>query len=236
MKIVNRIVTSLLALATFPFLISQLFFRIVLSINEESLAYSLINMFSKGDNMLTGNRLGLQESLWDIFQMVIGEKENTFNFDFMSIWNSLPEDLASSKNLIIASLVFVVLGVLIAIVIIGCAIFTKAYKTIIGLGLGGFVSFLLGIILFGKAGEPLVSGDVDALKLIADLLTSGEGGGLGSIVTGLLQGTVSVDSFALGGAVFGAMIMMLAVAIWELAFYVTLPEKDKPKKLKKKKA
>ncbi len=236
MKIVNKIVTSLLAFAAFPFLITQLFFKIILSINSDSLAYSLINTFAGADNMLTGNRLGLQESLWDLFQKLTDKDSSSMDFDFLSIWNALPEELSLSKNLIIASLAFVALGALITVVIIGCAIFTKAYKTIIGLGLGGFLSFLVSIILFGKAGEPLTSGNVDAIKLIADLLSSGESAGFGSIIAGLLEGTISVDSFALGGAVFGAMIMMLAVAVWEFAYYVTLPEKEKPKKVKSKKA
>lgn len=237
MKIVNRIVTALLAAAAFPFLITQIFFKIVLSVSEDSMAYSLITALAGTDNMLTGNRLGIQESLWNIFQMITGNKESSFDFDFMSVWNSLPESLAASKNLIIASIICVAVGALIALVIVGCAIFTKAYKTIIGLGFAGFATFLAGIILFKEAGEPLTDGTVDALRLIADLLMSDGGSDFGAIAAALLEGTISVDTFSLGGAVFGAMIMMIAVVVWEFAYVLTLPESEKPaKKAKTKKA
>ncbi len=236
MKIVNRIVTSLLAIAVFPFLIFQLFFKIVLSVSEESLAYTLINSFAGENNMLTGNRLGIQESLWNIFKGALDKTDNAMNFDIVEIWNSLPEELSASKIMIIASLILIVLGAILAIVIVGCSIFTKAYKTIIALGLGGFAFFLSGIVLFGKAGEPLTNGDVDVLGLLSGFMTSGETGGLGSVITGFLEGTINVDTFAMGGAVFGAMIMMLAVAVWEFAYYITLPENERPaKKIKKAK-
>ncbi len=235
MKIVNRIVTALLAATAFPLLITQLFFTIVLSINEESLAYSLINAFAGQGNMLTGNRLGFQESLWSIFQTVTGQKDSTLDFDFMEIWSKLPPELDTAKKLIIASLVFVAVGALIALVIIGCAIFTKAYKTIIGLGTAGFASFLTGIILFNQAGKPIVEGTIDAVDMIAKtIIGEGTSSTLGAIAASVLQGTISVDTFSYGGAVFGAMIMMIAVVFWELAYFVTLPENEKPhKKIKK---
>lgn len=235
MKIVNRIVTALLAFAAFPFLITQFLFEIILSINEESIAYSLINLFAGTDNMLTGNRLGFQESIWSLFKMMT-EQDSSSDFNIAEIWSSLPAELDTIKKLIVASFICVAAGALVALVIIGCAIFTKAYKTIIGLGLGGAGCFLAGIILFGKAGEPLKDGTIDVVKLIADFIIGEDGttSALGAIASNLLTGTISVDVFALGGAVFGAMIMLIAVAVWEFAFLITLPEKDrKVKKIKK---
>ncbi len=234
MKIVNRIVTALIAAATFPFLITQLFFRIIISIDEDSVAYSIITAFAGQDNILTGNRLGIQESLWSIYKMFADGSESSMDFDFMKLWNSLPEELDKSKIMIIASLACVALGVLIAVVIIGCAFFTRAYKTIIALGGAGFASFLSAIVLFGQAGKPLQDGSVDALRLIAQLLMGENTSGIGSIIAGFLEGTLSVDSFSLGGAVFGAMIMMIGVMVWEFAYLITLPENEKPKKKIKK--
>ena len=235
MKIVNRIVTALLAAAVFPFLITQFLFEIILSINEESLAYGLINLFAGTDNMLTGNRLGFQESILSLFK-TIAQQDGTSDFNIVELWNSLPADLDTIKKLVVAAFVCVAVGAVVALVIIGCAIFTKAYKTIIGLGLGGAGCFLAGIILFGKAGEPLKDGTIDVVKLIADFLMGEDGttSAIAAIATSLLQGTVEVDVFALGGAVFGAMIMLIAVAVWEFAYLITLPEKErKVKKIKK---
>ncbi len=235
MKIVNRIVTALIAAAAFPFLITQFLFEIIVSINEDSIAYGLINLFGGQDNAITGSRLGIQESILSIIKTA-SEGANSSDFNVIELWNSLPEELDTVKKLVIASMVFVAIGAVVALVIIGCAVFTKAYKTIIGLGLGGAGCFLTAIILFGKAGEPLKDGTIDMVKLIASLLMGEDGtsNGIAAIAGSLLEGTISIDVFALGGAVFGAMIALIAVSVWEFAFYVTLPEKErKVKKIKK---
>ncbi len=235
MKIVNRIVTALLAAAAFPFLITQFLFEIILSINEESIAYSVINIFGGQDNMLTGSRLGFQESIVSIIK-TITEQDSSSDFNIIELWNKLPDDLDTIKRLVIASFICVAVGAVVALVIVGCAIFTKAYKTIIGLGLGGAGCFLAGIILFNEAGAPLKDGTIDVVKLIADFIIGEEGttNFVGALATGVLQGSIQVDVFTLGGAAFGAMIMLIAVAVWEFAYLITLPEGErKAKKIKK---
>lgn len=235
MKIVNRIVTALLAAAAFPFLITQFLFEIILSISEKSIAYNLINLFAGKDNMLTGNRLGFQESIMSLFEK-LSESDGSTDFNIIEIWNTLPADLDTIKKLIIAAFICVAVGAVVALVVVGCAIFTKAYKTIMGLGLGGAGCFLAGIILFNKAGEPFKDGTIDVVKLIADFIIGEDGttNAVGAIASSLLQGTIQVDEFTLGGAVFGAMIMLCAVTVWEFAYYITLDPKDrKAKKLKK---
>ena len=235
MKIVNKIVTALIAAAAFPFLITQFLFEIILSINENSIAYTLINLFGGQDNALTNNRLGFQESILSLIKLA-SDGDGTSDFNIVEIWNSLPADLDSVKKLIIAAFACVAVGAIVALVIVGCAIFTKAYKTIMGLGLGGGACFLAGIMLFNKAGAPLRDGTIDVVNLISSFLMGEDGttNGLAAIASSLLEGTISVDVFAMGGAVFGAMIMMFAVTVWEFAFYITLDEKErKAKKIKK---
>lgn len=235
MKIVNKIVTALLAAAAFPFLITQFLFEIILSINEESIAYSLINLFGGKDNMLTNNRLGFQESIASLIKL-LSEGDASSDFNIIELWNNLPADLDATKKLIVASFVCVAVGAFVALVTVGCAIFTKAYKTIMGLGLGGGACFLAGILLFNKAGVPFTDGTTDIVNLIATFLMGEDGtsNGIAAIASSLLKGTISVDVFTMGGAVYGAMIMMFAVTVWEFAFYITLDEKErKAKKIKK---
>lgn len=235
MKIVNRIVTALLAAAAFPFLITQFLFEIILSINESSIAYSLISLFGGKDNALTNNRLGFQESILSLIKLM-SDGDSSSDFNVIELWNSLPAELDTVKKLIVAAFVCVAVGAVVALVIVGCAIFTKAYKTIMGLSLGGGACFLAGIILFNKAGAPLKDGTIDIVNLIASFLMGEDGttNGIAAIASSLLEGTISVDVFAMGGAVFGAMIMMFAVTVWEFAFYITLDEKErKAKKIKK---
>ena len=98
MKMVNKIVTALLAAAAFPFLITQFLFEIILSINENSIAYTLINLFGGKDNALTNNRLGFQESILSLIKLM-GDSDGSSDFNIVEIWNSLPADLDSVKKL-----------------------------------------------------------------------------------------------------------------------------------------
>ena len=93
MKIVNRIVSALLAAAAFPFLITQLLFEIVLSISEESLAYTLINLLGGQENMLTNNRLGFQESILSLIQK-IAESDGSSDFNIIEKLGNLQISLA----------------------------------------------------------------------------------------------------------------------------------------------
>lgn len=123
---------------------------------------------------------------------------------------------------------------LIAIIIMGCALFTKAYKTVIGLSLGGTASFVTALVLFGKASKPLLDGTIDVATTVMPLLMDTESL-LGSLASAALSGSISVDSCGLGGAVYGAAIALFALAMWEIAYYLTLPNDEKPvKKVKAK--
>lgn len=232
MKIANRIVTALLAVAVFPVLLTQTFVTLVMSINEKSMAYMALNLLLGKDNQITGNHLGFEETIIDLFNLITGKTETATSIDLKELLANLPEEFIPIKNLLIASMVFIALGVLVAIVIIGCSIFTKAYKTITALGLGGAFCFLMSLILFGRAAKPLVEGTVDVASLLSGSLFDSESI-VGSLVNGILPGAIKVDSFTMGGAVFGALIIMLGVAIWEFSYIVTLPKEEK---LKKKKA
>lgn len=234
MKIVNRIVTAVLAAVSFPLLLTQIFIDIVLSVNENSTAYTLIKSFLGEDNQLINNRLGFQESLIDLFNLITGKTESSFGIDFKSFFQNLPAELEPLKNYAIAAAVFICLGVFIAVVVIGCALFTRAYKTIIGLSLGSSLCFLIAIIVFGQGTKPLLDGTIDVAGIVMQLISTGESSTLGSIASSVLAGAINVDTFAFGGGVFGPMIMMFATAMWELAYYITLPSNEKPnKKLKK---
>ncbi len=226
MKILNRIITVVAALAVFPVIISQTFVTIILSVDEESLVYTLANAFLGQDNKLTGNRLGIEKTLVDFFNVIIGKSSSFLNIDLRSFVANLPAELQPLKKYVIASLVFVAIGLLITIVIMGCAIFTKAYKTITCLGLGGAVSFLVSIILFGKVAKPFLDGSIDVVSIFGPMLVSKEST-LGSVALSALNGTVKFDTFGLGGAVFGAMFILFGIAIWEFSYYITLPKSEK---------
>lgn len=230
MKIVNKIITFLGAAAVFPVLIMQTLFTAIISINKESLVYSFFNMILGKDNQVTGNRLGIDKSIVDIFNYITGKTESMI--DYKDVISKLPAEFNPLKKLVVAAIIFVVIGVIITVIVMGCALFTKAYKTIIGLSLGGAASFLTAIVLFGRAARPLLDGTIDVASTILPLLVNSETL-VGSIASAALNGSLNVDTLGLGGAVYGAMIVLFAVAVWEFAFYITLPADERtPKKLK----
>ena len=232
MKIVNRIIVFLAAAAVFPILALQNFVSIVLSIDRDSLVYTLINAISGKDNQLTNSRLGIDKTLVDLYNSATGKSESPF--DFKEILANLPKEFDPLKKYIIAALVFVAVGVLIAIIIMGCALFTKAHRTVFALSLGGAASFITALVLFGKAAKPLLDGTIDVATTIMPLLMDSQSL-LGSLASAALSGSISVDACGLGGAVYGAAIAMFALAMWEIAYYLTLPNDEKSaKKVKAK--
>ncbi len=227
MKIVNRIITFLAGAAVFPVIIMQAFISIIVSVDKESLVYTLANAFLGEKNQFTGNRIGIEKTVIDFFNYITGK--STGSFDLKGLISNLPAEFEPLKKYVISSLVFVAAGILITVIIMGCALFTRAYKTIIGLGVAGGASFMAALVLFGKAARPLIDGTIDIASTFLPYFVDSESF-LGSIAVGALKGAVSVDTCGLGGAVYGAMIIMFAIAVWEFAYYITIPKDEKPRK------
>ena len=146
--------------------------------------------------------------------------------------SKIPAELLSGKNWAIAAGILIVIALIIAIVIIGCALFTNAYKTITALGAGGAVCCFAALRCFAGFSSPYINGSVDIGEILANAFVGESNNLLGSIGTSILKGAISVDSFTLGNAVTLSLIFFIGIALWELAYVVTLPEK-KPTKAKK---
>ena len=101
MKTVNKIVTSLIAAASFPLLITQMFINIVVSIDENSTVYTLLNALLGSDNKLTNNSLGFQYSLVDLFNLITGRTQSSFGVDLKEILSKLPAEFESIKKYVI---------------------------------------------------------------------------------------------------------------------------------------
>ena len=157
MKIANRIIAALLAATSFPLLLTQMFINIILSVSKDSTAYTLIKTFAGEDSELLNNRLGFQENLIELWNRFMGKTDSSVGIDLREFLSTLPPEFDSVKKFATASLVFICIGAFIALVVVGCAIFTNAYKTVIGLSLGGSLSFF-------DAAAPIVSADSVDMK------------------------------------------------------------------------
>lgn len=226
MKIFNRIVVILTALAIFPVMYFMNLVRAVVSISENSSLYTIL---SKLAEEMTSNAMEITISIKEIVKYI---RDGSFSIGGMKFdLSKIPAELLSGKNWAIAAGVLLAVALLITIVIIGCAIFTNAFKTISALGAGGAVCCFAALRCFTRFAAPYMSGSLDIGDILANALIGESNNLLGSIGSSFLSGAISVDLFTLGNAVTLSLIFFLGIALWELAYVVTLPEK-KPAKVK----
>lgn len=224
MKILNRIVTFILAFSVFPALVTRVLIRIV----EEP----------KG---VLGQE-ALLETTIDFSQLVEYIKDGTLKpGNLFSSSSNLPGAILEMKGWLIASLVFIVLAILIALVIMGCSLFTRAHKTVMALSAGGALSCFISMALFQKFTTPFTEGTMTLADLMPDSFLGGEF--VGSIAEMLsVSGTGKVVVFQLGNAFITMALIFFGLLLWTVAYYVTLPAEEKaaiknpPAKAKKVKA
>lgn len=228
MKILNRIVVFILSLSIFPIMYFLNLVRAVVSISESSSLYTIL---SKIAEETASSAMELTFSIKEIFKYISdGVSFGGMKFDLSKI----PAELLSGKNWVIAAGVLLAVAMIIAIVIMGCALFTNAYKTISALGAGGAICCFAALRFFARFAAPYMSGSIDVGDVLAQAFVGESNNLLGSIGASVLKGAISVDAFSLSNAVTLSLIFFIGISLWELAYIVTLPE-DKSKKLKKNK-
>ncbi len=230
MKILNRIVTFVLALAIFPAIVTRFILRIVLSIAGDSSVYTILSSIMEDT---VNSAMEITISLQEIIGYI---DEGTFSFGGMDFSiSSLPSEMLVTKNWAIASIVLLIVALIVALVIMGCALFAQAHKTVMALSAGGIITCFAAIGCFNKFAEPFTSGAVDIGKFLAQSLLGNEEGLISSLGSVFLSGSISVDILQLGNAVITMAIIFLAILLWTFAYYITLPSDAKPKKVLKNK-
>lgn len=224
MKIVNRIVTFLLALSVFPITFYLIFVRMVASIAEESSLYTLLSTFMKET---VNSRLEIDFSLKEL----VGYIDNgTFTFAGMTFdTGSIPSGLLVAKGWLIAAAVLLVIALLIALVIMGCALFTEAHKTVMCLSAGGAVSMFASMCCFNTFAKPYTTGAVNIGKILGEAML-GDGGLLGSLGSSVLDGAINIDILQLGNFAVTVLIVFLGLLTWSGAYYITMPRETDKKK------
>lgn len=228
MKTFNRIATTAFMLAVFPILFFEKFFRAVVSIDPDSSAYTLIKSVVGDDSVLTNKAMEMTLSLKEVWQYISGKEDPVVDLSKVTI----PAEITALYKYLYIAGIAVAVGIIIAIVVIGMAIFTKAYKSEIVLTLIGAGCFLTAIIVFKYFAAPFVAGDIDIAKVLVNAIVGDNSSVITALIQGGLSGAVKVNLLQLSTAVIGAMVMMFITAMWNIAYYVTLPKEDKaPKKL-----
>ncbi|MBQ8576267.1 MAG: hypothetical protein IJ447_09515 [Clostridia bacterium] len=230
MKILNRIVTFILALAVFPAIATRIILRVVVSIAEGSTAYTLLSSIMEDT---VNSAMEITVSFKEIVDYI---QNGTFSFSGMNFsFDKIPAEMLVTKNWLIASAVFIVLALIIAIIIMGCALFAQAHKTVMCFGAGGAACCFAAISCFTKFAAPFVSGEIDIARFLGQSLLGGDGL-IATLGTSVISGAISVDVFQLGNAIITMAIIFIGVALWTFAYFITLPTEAKVKKEKKVKA
>lgn len=224
MKAVNKIVVFLLAFSIFPITIFLELVRGVFSISQSSSLYTILSRLAES---MVNSSLELTYSVKEIIEKI---GEGGISFAGMSFdMSKIPAELLEDKGWIIAAGVLLVVALIIAVVIMGCALFTKAYKTIACLGAGGAICTFAAMRCFARFVAPYINGTRDIGEILAEALIGDDANLLGTIGSTFLKNAISVDSLSLGNAVTLSFVVFLGIALWELAYFITIPE-EKPKR------
>lgn len=221
MKILNRIVTFLLGLAVFPVVYTRIILRTIVSIAGDSSAYTLLQGII-GETVDNGMEITL--TLKDAIRHI---QEGTFSFSGMNFdISKLPEEMLVTKEWAIATIVLLALALLIALIIMGCALFTQAHKTVMAFSASAIALCFAAMGCFSKFAEPFLAGEIDIAKFLGQSLL-GDNGIIASIGSIFISGAISVDALQLGPAVITMAIVFGIILMWTFAYYITLTPEAK---------
>lgn len=231
MKILNRIVTFLLAAAVFPVIIVRTFVRIIVSISPDSYIYKILSLAGKNADSPVNSKMEMTYSLRELFQYW---EDGTLSFGERRYGIiDLPEEVLITKNWLFASVGFIAAALIIALVIMGCALFAQSHKTVMGLSAGGIATLAASLACFKRFAAPFVSGKIDMGTVILKIFggdNAAGAGSVGSIGALAIKDAIIIDIFQLGNAVFTVGIIFFIILLWTLAYYITLPESERKKK------
>jgi hypothetical protein len=121
---------------------------------------------------------------------------------------------------------FLALALVLGLVVIGVAIFSRSIKAVIGISTAGFLSTLVSLGIFNEAfAKPIIDGTVSLSALLnVDNF-------LGSLA---LQYIGKISAISPREAFFSVMFIMLGICLWSLCVLLVNASEEKEKKASKK--
>lgn len=203
MKYLYRIVNALLAAAVFP---AALFLDgILLRASTTLMDYGLEETFT----------------LMRIINIFLG-KETFFGIPYEKNIATWPTALDPVQGKVIASIVFLVITLVIALFIFFWSIFSNKRLPVAIASASGMITMIISTACFKSATNLLTKGVVNVVELFSD-------GWLAS----LLGGIVNIDRLEFGGFQNGILICFLIILLWTGAYYLVEIGESKEEKVKK---
>ncbi len=201
MKIVDRIVCTLLSFAVIPVAIFTPIFHWIYQL----VGYDLINSLL-GGNLTSSQDTGWTEDNFSLYELYGLLKD--FGVDFKNLFSSssVSDTAAELVPYIKVTFAFLILTLVIAFAAGVVSIVSNAKKTQMILGGCGIVSLIGMITAFGKFAEPLVSGNVT----------------IGSLLDiSWLSYVTKIESITLSSAWVFMIMLFAGLILWSLSYILT---------------
>ncbi len=216
--IVYRIVTAIMAVAVFPLAyFSKMIFIIVM---HQDLSTLLTTLFGSESEDPGGTYF--EWAIADIFNpassITLFIDEDT-EFNLSEIWGN-----EYTRAAFIAAILFA-LTLVLAIVILGFAIFSNKTKVIAGLSASGIVLMLASLVTFNMLFvSPITSGQISL----------GEALNISGLIVNFALGFINVTTIKLEGGFFWVLFMMIAILVWSVAVQLVKASDEKEQAEKKR--
>lgn len=215
--IVYRVVTAIMAIAVFPLAYFQKIVFIVIMHEDIS---ALVDKITNAESSDPGGTY-IEWAIADVFNTSSTLHSLINNSDGAITFNSVWEN--QYLRAVLFSAIFFALTLILALVILGFAIFSNKVKAIIGLSSGGILCMLASWISFSNFFSNPITNDIVPL---------GEALNIKGVIINLLLGLVDVTTIKLEGAFFSVFFLMLGILIWSVSVLVVNNSEEKEKAMK----
>lgn len=212
-----RVVTAIMAIAVFPLAYFQKIVFIVIMHEDIS---ALVDKITNAESSDPGGTY-IEWAIADVFNTSSTLHSLINNSDGAITFNSVWEN--QYLRAVLFSAIFFALTLILALVILGFAIFSNKVKAIIGLSSGGILCMLASWISFSNFFSNPITNDIVPL---------GEALNIKGVIINLLLGLVDVTTIKLEGAFFSVFFLMLGILIWSVSVLVVNNSEEKEKAMK----
>lgn len=214
--ILYRVVTALMAIATFPF---AYFSKMILIIIMHEEVSNIINNLTGSEDP---GGTHVEWSIADIFDssstlhMLLNLGEGN-SLSISTIWDNV-----YLRAVLIAAIFFAITLVL-ALIILFFAIFSNKLKVIIGLSATGILSMFIAFISFTNFfANPIINGDASLANVF----------NISGIITNLALSFIDITTIKLDGAFWGVMFIMIGICVWSVSVLLVNKSEEKEKAMK----
>ena len=221
-----RVVTALLVVAIYPVFYFGNILTFEIAHTDISNVLGSLGQLISGENAnISGGSGTLQTTygsislykLPDLLDTFSGLTNESFDFKATILENELYRP-------VVVFAVFVAIALIIGLVILGFAIFSNKVKVITALSASGFFCTVASYISFTNFfAKDVLSGEIT----ISQLLNIDN-----EILTLIIPYVGEIIVFALDGAFYGVMFLMLAVCLWSLCVLIVNSSDEKEKQMK----